>query len=88
MQRITIRRNCCINAAANYRKEGTEVMARKRRQAERRISIRAVRRDPPDLKKLSQALIALAIAQAEAEAQAEHEGPKAARKKPRPRRSA
>lgn len=43
------------------------------RQPERRISVRAVRRDPPDLKKLSQALIALAMAQAEAEAQAEHE---------------
>lgn len=40
---------------------------------ERRISVRAVRRDPPDLKKLSQALIALAVAQAEAEARAEHE---------------
>lgn len=40
---------------------------------DRRISVRAVRRDPPDLKKLSQALIALAMAQAEAEAQAEHE---------------
>ena len=40
---------------------------------ERRISVRAVRRDPPDLRKLSQALIALAVAQAEAEAQAEHE---------------
>lgn len=43
------------------------------KQPERRISVRAVRRDPPDLKKLSQALIALAMAQAEAEAQAEHE---------------
>jgi hypothetical protein len=42
---------------------------------ERRIRVRAVRRDPPDLKKLSRALIALAMAQAqaEAEAQAEHE---------------
>ncbi len=40
----------------------------------RRISIRAVRKDPPDLRKLSRALIALAIAQEEAEAQAEHEG--------------
>lgn len=41
----------------------------------RRIRVRAVRRDPPDLKKLSRALIALALAQAqaEAEAQAEHE---------------
>lgn len=43
------------------------------RHPERRISVRAVRRDPPDLKKLSQALIALAMAQAEAEAQSEHE---------------
>jgi hypothetical protein len=45
------------------------------RRPERRISVRAVRRDPPDLKKLSRALIDLAIAQAEAEAQAEHEQP-------------
>lgn len=45
---------------------------------ERRISVRGVRRDPPDLKKLSRALIALAMAQAqaEAEAQAEHEAKK------------
>ena len=37
--------------------------------------MRAGRRNPPDLKKLSRALIALAMAQAqaEAEAQAEHE---------------
>ena len=47
-------------------------MKRRRQRRERRISVRAVRRDPPDLKKLSQALIALAIAQAEAEAEAEH----------------
>jgi hypothetical protein len=41
----------------------------------RRIRVRAVRRDPPDLRKLSRALIELAMAQAkaEAEAQAEHE---------------
>lgn len=41
----------------------------------RRIVVRAVRRDPPDLKKLSRALIALALeqAQAEADAQAHHE---------------
>jgi hypothetical protein len=50
---------------SHRRKEG--------KQSDRRISVRAVRRDPPDLKKLSQALIALAMAQAEAEAQAEHE---------------
>jgi hypothetical protein len=41
-----------------------------RRRRERRISVRVVRRDPPDLRKLSRALIALAMAQAEADAQA------------------
>lgn len=42
----------------------------------RRVRVRAVRRDPPDIKKLSRALIALALeqAQAEADAQAEREG--------------
>ena len=35
----------------------------------RDISVRAVRRDPPDLRKLSRALIQLAMAEAEAEAQ-------------------
>jgi len=35
----------------------------------RNISVRAVRRDPPDLRKLSRALIQLALAEAEAEAQ-------------------
>jgi hypothetical protein len=41
----------------------------------RRIAVRAVRREPPDLRKLSRALIELALeqAQAEADAQAEHE---------------
>lgn len=37
---------------------------------ERHISVRAVRRDPPDLRKLARAIAAVAIAQAEAEAQA------------------
>ncbi len=52
---------------------------------ERRIRVRAVRRDPPDLKKLSRALIALAMAQAqaEAEAQAEHETKKDEEDEPR-----
>ena len=36
----------------------------------RRISIRSVKKNPPDLSKLGRALIALAMAQAEAEAQA------------------
>ena len=41
----------------------------------RNIRVRAVRRDPPDIKKLSRALIQLALlqAQAEAEAQAAHQ---------------
>jgi hypothetical protein len=39
---------------------------------ERRISVRAVRKDPPDVKKLSQAVIALALAQAEKDAQQAH----------------
>jgi hypothetical protein len=40
---------------------------------ERRISVRGVRREQPDLRKLAQALIALAQAQAEAEAQGQDE---------------
>jgi hypothetical protein len=36
---------------------------------ERRISVRGIRRSEPDLRKLSQALIALALAQAEADAE-------------------
>ena len=40
---------------------------------ERRITVRGVRREHPDLRKLAQALIALAQAQAEAEAEAAHE---------------
>lgn len=50
---------------------------RKRQQSkrsyERRISVRTVRRNPPDLRKLSRALIALAQADAEAQAQAQAE---------------
>jgi hypothetical protein len=49
---------------------------RKRRgtgRSERRISVRGVRRDPPDAKKISQALVALAIARAEQDAQTDHE---------------
>ncbi|GAB3172274.1 hypothetical protein GCM10027059_41760 [Myceligenerans halotolerans] len=51
-------------------------MARKnqinRRRVERQLRVRGVRRDPPDLRKLSRALIDLAQADAEREAQAEH----------------
>lgn len=51
----------------------------------RRIAVRAVRRDPPDLKKLSRALIQLALeqAQAEADAQADHQASEPKRKGPR-----
>jgi hypothetical protein len=44
------------------------------KQNQRRIRVRAIRRDPPDVKKLGKALLALAMAQAQAEveAQAEH----------------
>ncbi|TDU06599.1 hypothetical protein EDD99_5162 [Streptomyces sp. 846.5] len=38
---------------------------------ERRFTVRGVRRDPPDIRKLSRALISLAVAEAEREAQAE-----------------
>ena len=44
---------------------------RNRRSEQRRVSVRGVRRDPPDLHKISRALAALAIAQVEAEAEAE-----------------
>jgi hypothetical protein len=43
------------------------------KQRERRIVVRAIRRDPPDLRKLARARIDLAQAQLEAEAEAEHE---------------
>jgi hypothetical protein len=42
-----------------------------RKGRERHISVRAVRRDPPDLRKLSRALISLAMAEAAAEADAQ-----------------
>lgn len=41
------------------------------KEPSRRISIRSVRKNPPDLNKLGRALIALAMAQAEAEAEAQ-----------------
>jgi hypothetical protein len=44
--------------------------SRPRTRRPRDISVRAVRRDPPDVRKLSRALISLAMAEAEA---AEHE---------------
>lgn len=53
-------------------------MGKKKRSAkrERHVRIRSVRKDPPDLRKLAGALIALAQAQAEkdAEAQSQRDG--------------
>ena len=45
-----------------------------KRRPDRRISIRSIRKDPPDFPKLGRALIALAMAEAEKEAQAQGEG--------------
>ena len=52
---------------------------------DRQIRVRGIRRDPPDIKKLSRALIALAMAQAQAEAdaQAAHETKKDDEDRPR-----
>lgn len=52
------------------------------RGKQRNISVRAVRRDPPDLRKLSRALIQLAVAEAEAEAQQAAAGQDAAEAEP------
>ena len=51
----------------------------------RRIRIRALRRDPPDVRKLGKALLALAMAQAQAEseAQAAHEMKRSEEDRPR-----
>ena len=46
-------------------------MSRTFHNGERRIRVRGIRKDPPDLRRLARALIALAEAQAEADAQAE-----------------
>jgi len=40
------------------------------RTRQRNISVRAIRREPPDLRRLGRAIIALAAAQAEADAEA------------------
>ena len=49
-------------------------MSRTFHHGERRIRARGIRQDPPDLRRLARALIALAKAQAEADAQALNEG--------------
>lgn len=50
----------------NHRRAG-----RGRPKAERHISVRSMRRDPPDLQKLSRAVIALALREAERDADAQ-----------------
>ena len=50
--------------------ESQQARGRGGRGRQRHISVRAVRRDPPDLRKLSRAVIALALAEADDEAQA------------------
>lgn len=52
----------------------------------RKVTIRTVRREPPDLRKLSRALIALAIAQSEADAEAEAESEDKATGSPKKKR--
>lgn len=43
----------------------------RKQQRQRHISVRAVRRDPPDVRKLSRALLQMAMEEAAAEAAAE-----------------
>ncbi|MGH3904688.1 MAG: hypothetical protein ACRDTE_10930 [Pseudonocardiaceae bacterium] len=43
-----------------------------RQDEERRFTVRGVRREPPDIRKFSKALISLTMAEAERQAQAEH----------------
>lgn len=50
--------------------QGKDRPARTGRGRQRHISVRAVRREPPDLRKLSRALISLAMTEAAAEAEA------------------
>jgi hypothetical protein len=74
----------CVNAALGRR---VEVSNKKntRPAGDRRIRVRSVRRDPPDIKKLSRALIAFAMAQAQAEADARAEHKAKENEEDRPR---
>jgi hypothetical protein len=51
--------------------ENRQARNRGGRMRRRNISVRGIHRDPPDLRKLSRALIALALAESEADAQAQ-----------------
>jgi hypothetical protein len=54
------------------RLKGGSLMSRTFHHGERRIRVRGIRRENPDLSKLARALLELAQAQAEADAEAEH----------------
>ena len=64
----TRKRNTQAGGGASTRPDG------RRRRTERHISVRAVRRNSPDIQKLGRAIIRLAVMEAEAEraAQAAH----------------
>ena len=68
-------------------KGGGSLMSRTYHRGERRIRVRGVRLEKPDLSKLARALIELAQAQVETEAQAEHRArqEKTRRRSPRSR---
>lgn len=51
----------------NYRRADREDRSRRSSRKDRRIVVHGVRRDPPDLRKLSRAVIALALTEMEAE---------------------
>jgi hypothetical protein len=59
---------------------------RRKQKQERRLRIRSIRRNPPDLKKLAGALIELAQAQAEADAEAQQARREAAQRRRAERR--
>lgn len=59
-------------------------MSRTFHHGERKIRVRSIRKDPPDLRRLARALIALVEAEAEAEAEAEEQVRKANSKLSKP----
>lgn len=59
------------HSASNGASRSRRGNGRTRSQRDRQLSVRAVRRDPPDLRKLSRAIVAIALAEAEAEAEAQ-----------------
>ncbi|RIS58106.1 hypothetical protein [Mycobacteroides abscessus] len=62
----------------NYRRADREDRSHRHHRQDRRIVVRGVRRDPPDLRKLSRAVIALAMAEMDAEQQVSPESVEAA----------